>query len=128
MRHTGTPVCGRCKQRLETSGAPQSVQAAAFRAALDASPVPILVDFWAPWCGPCRLAAPVLDQIAGQNAGKVTVLKVNTDETPELSSEFRIQGIPAFVLFKNGLEAARQEGLLPSMQFSNWLARHVASY
>jgi len=104
------------------------VQAAAFRAALDASPVPILVDFWAPWCGPCRLAAPVLDQIAGQNAGKVTVLKVNTDETPELSSEFRIQGIPAFVLFKNGLEAARQEGLLPSMQFSNWLARHVASY
>jgi thioredoxin 2 len=116
------PVCGRCKERLDTSGAPQEVNEESLARALESSPVPVLVDFWAPWCGPCRMAAPILEKASRTHAGKMLVLKVNSDQNPNASQSHRVQGIPAFIVFKEGREAARQVGLPPESAFQRWIA------
>ncbi|MCP5328698.1 MAG: thioredoxin [Sinobacteraceae bacterium] len=89
-----------------------SVDAASFaREVLEASSAtPVLVDFWAPWCGPCRMLAPVLDQIAEEHSGRLKVVKVNTDEEPQLAQQFQIRGIPAVKLFRNGKVVAEFVG------------------
>jgi thioredoxin 2 len=122
----GSPVCGRCKQRLDLSGAPQSVDEKAYRAALVASPVPVLVDFWAEWCGPCRMAAPLVDRVARDHAGRLIVLKVNTDHDPEPSAELGIRGIPTFIVFSGGNEVARQSGLPSPGMFKKWVQSQLA--
>jgi thioredoxin 2 len=115
------PVCGQCKGRIETSGQPQAVGGEAFEKAIASAPVPVLVDFWAEWCGPCRMAAPALKELGTRNAGKLLVLKVNVDENRELASRFRIQGIPAFVLFQGGSEVARRSGLATRANLEKWI-------
>jgi thioredoxin 2 len=117
----GTAVCGRCKSALDTSGKPQEVNAQGLEHALGASPLPVLVDFWAPWCGPCRAAAPILDSLARQRAGSLVVLKLNTEETPEPAQRLGIRGIPTFILFSAGAERKRLSGLLPAPEFSRWV-------
>jgi thioredoxin 2 len=121
-----TPICGRCKNRIDTSGAPQEVSQAGLADALASSPVPVLVDFWAPWCAPCRMAAPILDGIARDNAGKLLVLKLNTDENQAAAQHHRVQGIPLFVMFRDGYEVARQTGLPPKPAFERWVGAHAA--
>jgi len=93
-----TPVCGHCRAAL-----PWLVHAtdADFRDAV-AAPVPVLVDFWAAWCGPCRAMAPVLEELAREQAGHVKVVKLNVDENPATASEFQITSIPTMILFKGG--------------------------
>jgi thioredoxin 2 len=119
----GAPTCGRCKGALDLSGAPQAVDEAGFDRAVANSPIPVLVDFWAPWCGPCRMAAPILEQVGREQAGKLVVLKVNTDEHPGPSAKLGIRGIPTFIVFKDGREAARQAGVLPGNALGQWAAR-----
>ncbi len=118
---TGTPVCGRCKEALDVSGAPQEVDADGLARVVASATVPVLVDFWAPWCGPCKAVAPAVDAIARERAGKWITLKLNTDQSPAAGSAHRIQGIPTFVVFKGGAEAARQSGALPKQALTGWL-------
>jgi thioredoxin 2 len=120
------PTCGRCTERLDVESGPQDVSADELTRVVESAPVPVLVDFWAPWCGPCRMAAPIVDRIAREAAGRLLVVKVNSDDYPEASRSARVQGIPTFVIFRDGNEIARQTGLPPGGALKNWVERYAA--
>ncbi len=122
--HSGTPVCGRCKAELDTSGAPQAVTAEELERAAAASPVPVVVDVWAPWCPPCRAVSPVLDQIAHERAGKIVVLKLNSDEQP--MPQLGVAAIPTFIVYKGGRELDRKSGAMPKHMLDAWIAEKAA--
>ncbi len=92
---------------------PIHVTDAAFEKVVLQSQVPVIVDFWAPWCGPCKMVAPILDKLAKEYAGKVLVTKVNTDENPDWATKFGVQGIPTMLFVSKGKIAHRQVGALP---------------
>jgi thioredoxin 2 len=114
------PKCPRCKAEVLT-GEPVAMDAAAFAAHVERGTLPVLVDFWAPWCGPCRMMAPVLDRTAAQRATALRVGKVNTDEQQELAGRFGIRSIPTLILFRQGREIARQSGAVDAASLSRWL-------
>lgn len=106
---------------------PTAITTADFEAFTGANDMPVLVDFWAPWCGPCRSLAPVLDQVADEQNGRLRVGKVNVDDAPELAARFGVRSIPALVLFQNGKPVATQVGVLPAEALNRWLAPHLAA-
>jgi thioredoxin 2 len=106
-----TARCARCKQALLPAATPLEVASIAdFDELVTKSPLPVLVDFWAPWCGPCRTVAPELMKIAQQRAGRVVVAKVNTDELREVGARLRIESIPTMILFQQGNAVQRSSG------------------
>jgi len=114
--------CGKCKATLRLPGEPIDVTSdLIFDALISRSELPVLVDFWAPWCGPCKMVAPEIRKIAAEGAGQWVVAKVNTEESPALARKFRITAIPTMVLFKGGLEVARQAGAMPAPAIGKFL-------
>jgi thioredoxin 2 len=106
-------VCGRCKTPLSVAVAPLIVTDANFAAMIERSPLPVLVDFWAAWCGPCRMIAPMIEQLAQELAGRVRVAKLNIDENPMTAARFNVQSIPTLLVFQNGEVKDRIVGASP---------------
>jgi thioredoxin 2 len=106
------PKCGRCKSTIDTAQPLALSSISDFDDLVANAPVPVLVDFWAPWCGPCRAVAPQLALLAKKKQGTVLVAKVNTDELPELGARFAVRSIPTMVLFSEGHEARRLSGAM----------------
>ncbi len=127
VRQDLQPVCGRCGTPLKPAlaGGVVEVSESAFAEQVLRSPLPVLLDIWAPWCLPCRGMEPIIRELAGTLAGKVRVAKLNADHNPGTVSRLRIQGIPTFILFKGGQEVARMVGARPKEDILRQLA-HVS--
>ena len=120
--HGRQAKCGQCGVDLPAPAEPIEVPtAAAFDALVRDSRVPVVVDFWAPWCGPCRMVAPELLKVAAANAGQFAVVKVNTDAVPELGERYRIRSIPTMAVFAGGKEVARTTGARPAAQIEEFV-------
>ena len=119
------PVCGRCKTALLVPNAPITVTDATFSADVERSPMPVLVDMWAAWCGPCRMVAPVVDQIAAELSGSVRVAKMNIDENPATPSRFGVRSIPTLLIFKGGREVDRIVGAQSKQAILSQLQRFL---
>ena len=104
---------------------PIHVTDAAFEKTILQSPTPVIVDFWAPWCGPCKMVAPILEKIAKEYDGKVVVAKVNTDENPEWAEKYGVQGIPTMLFVANGKMLHRQVGAMPEPMLRNVLTQFL---
>jgi thioredoxin 2 len=122
-----TVRCGRCKTPLPPPAEPIEVRTAAeFDQVVAQSALPVIVDYWAPWCGPCRMVAPELQKVAARRAGRYLIVKVNTDEVTELGERFGIRSIPTLAVFADGREVARTAGARPAEEIERFVAEATA--
>jgi thioredoxin 2 len=116
-----TGRCGNCKNALPAASEPLHPDVAEFDEIVAQSKVPVLVDFWAEWCGPCKRAAPEVERTAANSAGRALVLKVDTEQYPQLAARYNVRGIPNFVVFHNGKLVMQQAGLVGHDVMESWL-------
>ncbi|QWD91560.1 thioredoxin TrxC [Polynucleobacter sp. MWH-Braz-FAM2G] len=119
------PVCGACKESLLTS--PIDADQVSFQEILKASKLPVIVDFWAPWCGPCKMFAPTFAASAKINGEKLLYVKLDTEANPSIGQKFNIRSIPTLAIFKDGAEVERISGALPPAQLEKLISTHLSS-
>jgi thioredoxin len=119
------PVCGHCHKSLAVDATPVIATDVNFPTEVLGFPRPVLVDLWAEWCAPCRMIAPALEEIAGEQMGRVRIAKLNVDENPRTHAGLRVSGIPTLVMFKGGRDVDRVVGALPPPQLRAWIERFI---
>jgi thioredoxin 2 len=125
MRLADNPVCAKCKSPI-LDGHSFPLTASSFATHTERSTMPVLVDFWAPWCGPCKMMEPVIERVANSEHARLQVAKVNTDEEQSLAQRFGIRAIPTLILFQNGKELARQPGAMDATTLTRWIQSTLA--
>jgi thioredoxin 2 len=118
-----TPVCGRCKTHVPVLREPVTVTDATFAAEVERSPVPVVLDVWASWCPPCRMIAPVVDELASEFVGRVRFAKLNSDENPATSARFNVRSLPTLLVLKGGREVDRIVGVQPKADIKRRIER-----
>jgi thioredoxin 2 len=121
---TAVPFCGKCGKPLPWLA---ETHAADFGAVVENSPIPVLIDFWAPWCGPCRIVAPAVERLSEELAGRLKVVKLNTDDEPALGQRFGVRSIPTLLLMEKGNEKDRVVGALNVNALRSWVQARLAS-
>lgn len=118
----GVPKCSQCHSALPWIANADDEN---FQRVADSSKVPVVLDLWAPWCGPCRMVSPALETLAREKAGEVKLVKVNVDNSPMTQAQFRVQSIPTLIIFDKGRQVGRQSGALPLNQLRAWVDRSL---
>ena len=121
---SGIPRCGQCRAALPWL---TDADEANFEVVAEGSRLPVLVDLWAPWCGPCRTVGPAVEQLAAELAGRLKVVKVNVDQAPAISGRYGVQGIPTLLVLRDGKVASRQVGALPAPALRAWVEQSLAA-
>jgi thioredoxin 2 len=120
------PICGRCKTPMPIDTKPLTVTDATFSSEVERSPIPVVLDLWAEWCGPCRMVAPVIDELATEMAGRLRFAKLNIDENPATAARFDVRSIPTLLVFKEGKEIDRIVGVQPKSAMARRLEKVTA--
>lgn len=120
---SGVPRCGSCKTALPWIA---DADDESFGAVVESSRLPVLLDLWAPWCGPCRMVSPVLEKLAAKYAGRIKLAKVNVDQAPRTQARFEVRGIPTLIVLKEGKVVERQTGAAPEPVLNDWLEKALA--